>query len=152
TDADGRLSRVTFNLTQQTGRDGPSGNTTWMGRLGTSGDHGGHMLGRQFNGFNNYPNLVPMNGAINAYPMPHNDWNGGAYGMIESFWSSALAHHRNVGGVSVNLQYSGSEVLRPTRFIMTFSIGGTPFEFRLRNSADQPLPTEEQMQALRNAI
>ena len=76
TNADGQLSRVTFNLTPQTD-NGPSGNTTWMGQLGQSGDQGGHILGKQFNGSNRYPNLVPMNGNLNAYPVPQNGWNGG---------------------------------------------------------------------------
>jgi RHS repeat-associated protein len=152
TNADGQLSRVTFNLTQQTGRNGPAGNTTWMGRLGTTGDQGGHILGKQYNGSNQYPNLVPMNAGISAYPVPQNDWNGGAYGYLESFWSSALAHHRNGSNVGVQLDYPTVESLRPSRFVLNFTIGGNPFEFPLRNSASQALPTEQDMQRLREAI
>jgi hypothetical protein len=152
TNADGQLSRVTFNLTPQTGSNGPSGNTTWIGRLGQSGDQGGHILGKQFNGSNRYPNLVPMNGNLNAYPIPQNDWNGGAYGTFESFWRSALQHGRNVSNVSVQLEYPSVESLRPNRFVLNFSIGGNPFEFPLRNSASQALPSELDMQRLRDAI
>lgn len=142
---------MTFNLTPQTD-NGPSGNTTWMGQLGQSGDQGGHILGKQFNGSNRYPNLVPMNGNLNAYPVPQNGWNGGAYGELESFWRSALQHGRNVSNVSVQLDYPAPDSLRPNRFVMNFSINGNSFSLSLQNNSSQPLTNAQQAQALQQAI
>jgi hypothetical protein len=82
TDDRGRLLTVSFSLQSRT--PGPASNTGWMGYhggngLGIQGDEGGHLLGRQFNGPNQYPNLVPMNGDLNAFSRMR--WDGSWTGI-----------------------------------------------------------------------
>lgn len=138
TDQKGRIQRVEFNLQVNSLTNGGNGNTTWMGHLGASGDHGGHLLGRQFNGQNEYPNLVPMAGALNAYPNPASGSPGGGYGQTEDIWATALGQTpqhtpRNVSGVSVTLNYAGHD-LRPVSFKLRFTIRNTDFLISFDNS------------------
>ncbi|WP_174524557.1 DNA/RNA non-specific endonuclease, partial [Thauera butanivorans] len=47
------------------------------------GDHGGHLIGAQFGGYEGYENLTPMAGQINAYPK-------GKWGQMEKNWADRL--------------------------------------------------------------
>ena len=147
TDSKGRLDRVEFNLKSNSLTNGGNNNTTWMGYLGEPGDVGGHLAGKQFNGLNNYPNIIPMNGVLNSYP--YHGYQGGGFAQVESIWVTALSHARNVTNISVTLNY-GTDNLRPTSFDIKFAIRGAEFQISFANS-NAPISTQQQ-QVLANAL
>jgi len=134
-----------------------SGQTVPIGRLGESGDVGFHIVGDQFNGSAYYPNLVPANGALNAYPFPPNTPTlpdaGGAWGQLEWEWADAASKGKTVDNVIIDLlQYPASSNLRPDLFSVSFSINRRRFEFDLQNNSRQPRLPAEQNQAIQAAI
>jgi hypothetical protein len=142
TDHKGRLQRVEFNLQGNSLRRGPKDNTTWVGKLGVDKDVGGHMIAKQFNGQNKFPNLVPMNATLNSYP--YEGYSGGGYGRMEAIWAQALTHNRNVSNVSVTLNYSTND-FRPDSFRIKFTIRGHEFTLTFENSAAALSPQQEQL-------
>ncbi|MGE6204664.1 DNA/RNA non-specific endonuclease [Guptibacillus hwajinpoensis] len=87
----------------------------------TQGDHGGHLIGTQFNGSPLIDNIVSMNGNVNV----------GAYKKLESAWAKALRDKREVI-VDIKPVYEGDSI-RPVSFNIKYRIDGEKFNARLKN-------------------
>lgn len=90
--------------------------TRTVGNLGNSGDDGGHLIARIFEGFSEGVNLVPMNSNLNR----------GAYARFEAGLAEALER-----GDSVQLQIqviydASNNTVRPDRFEIRWSLNGQP--------------------------
>ncbi len=89
--------------------------------LNTLGDHGGHLIGTQFNGSPLIDNIVAMNGNVNL----------SAYKKLESAWVKALKEKREVL-VDIKPVYE-SNSLRPVSFNLKYKIDGEKFKISLKN-------------------
>lgn len=89
--------------------------------LSTQGDHGGHLIGTQFNGSPLIDNIVAMNGNVNV----------SAYKKLESAWAKALRDERKVI-VDIRPVYEGNSV-RPVSFNIKYRIDGEKFKASLKN-------------------
>jgi hypothetical protein len=87
----------------------------------TRGDHGGHLIGKQFNGSSLIDNIVAMNGNVNV----------SAYKKLEYAWAKALRDDRKVI-VDIRPVYEGSSI-RPISFNIRYSIDGEKFKSSLKN-------------------
>ncbi|WP_237389719.1 DNA/RNA non-specific endonuclease [Bacillus sp. USDA818B3_A] len=87
----------------------------------TQGDHGGHLIGTQFNGSPLIDNIIAMNGNVNV----------SAYKKLESAWAKALRDKRKVT-VDIKPVYEGDSV-RPISFNIKYKIDGEKFKASLKN-------------------
>ncbi|MBC2240039.1 DNA/RNA non-specific endonuclease [Listeria booriae] len=126
TDGLGRISSADANLTLKKGTRNTkhqleAGGEDRVKAPSTQGDHGGHLIGTQFDGSPLLDNIVAMNGNVNV----------SAYKKLENTWASSL---RNGSEVHVNIKpvYMG-ESKRPMRFDIKYKIDGQKYEEQLFN-------------------
>ncbi|MBC1235178.1 DNA/RNA non-specific endonuclease [Listeria booriae] len=126
TDDLGRISSADANLTLKKGTRNTkhqleAGGENRVKAPSTQGDHGGHLIGTQFDGSPLLDNIVAMNGNVNV----------SAYKKLENTWASSL---RNGSEVHVNIKpvYMG-ESKRPIRFDIKYKIDGQKYEDQLFN-------------------
>ncbi|WP_426892845.1 T7SS effector LXG polymorphic toxin [Sutcliffiella horikoshii] len=117
TDNLGRIERASGELKLEMGmRDShhqlAAGGIDRVIASGTKGDHGGHLIGTQFNGSPLIDNIVAMNGNVNV----------SAYKKLEYTWAKALKEGQEVL-VDIKPIYEGTS-LRPSRFEIKFKIDG----------------------------
>ncbi|WP_458122444.1 DNA/RNA non-specific endonuclease [Paenibacillus sp. Z6-24] len=80
------------------------------------GDHGGHIIGSQFEGAGGLDNMVAMDGQVNGA--------GGKWYKMESEWANALKEDPPLKvEVKVKINYSGNSI-RPDSFKVTYWIDG----------------------------
>jgi hypothetical protein len=118
TDAQGRIKTVEGELRLDSAERSKHAQRTVGaddGRL--PDDHGGHLIGSQFGGFEGYENLTPMASEINKYP-------NGKWGKMEENWAQALRDKKSVK-VHVELIYT-DDTMRAGRFKVTEIIDGNP--------------------------
>ncbi|MDH0897221.1 MULTISPECIES: DNA/RNA non-specific endonuclease, partial [unclassified Pseudomonas] len=87
-------------------------------------DHGGHLIGSQFGGFEGYENLTPMASEINKYP-------NGKWGKMEENWAQALRDKKSVK-VHIELIYT-DDTMRAGTFNVTEVIDGTSRKIKINN-------------------
>ncbi|MFB5085597.1 T7SS effector LXG polymorphic toxin [Psychrobacillus sp. PGGUH221] len=117
TDDLGRIERASGELALEKGvRDTKhqlaAGGEDRVKAPSTKGDHGGHLIGTQFNGSPLIDNIVAMNGNVNV----------SAYKKLEYSWAKALKEGQQVS-VDVKPIYEGQS-LRPSRFEIKYKIDG----------------------------
>ncbi|MBC6300818.1 DNA/RNA non-specific endonuclease [Listeria booriae] len=118
-DANGELS---LNMgTRNTKHQLQAGGEDRVKAPSTQGDHGGHLIGTQFNGSPLIDNIVAMNGNVNV----------SAYKTIENSWKKALVEGKSVH-VNIKPIYIG-ESKRPMRFDLKYTIDGKKYVRRLPN-------------------
>ncbi|HFJ9422411.1 TPA: DNA/RNA non-specific endonuclease [Bacillus paranthracis] len=126
TDELGRIERASGELTLEMGECNSkhqlaAGGEDRVKAPSTQGDHGGHLIGTQFNGSPLIDNIVAMNGNVNV----------SAYKKLESAWAKALKDKQKVI-VDIKPIYEG-ESLRPSRFKIKYKIDGKKHEDILEN-------------------
>ncbi|MFP3376513.1 DNA/RNA non-specific endonuclease [Bacillus sp. SIMBA_069] len=126
TDELGRIERASGELTLEMGERNSkhqlaAGGEDRVKAPSTQGDHGGHLIGTQFNGSPLIDNIVAMNGNVNV----------SAYKKLESAWAKALRDKREVI-VDIRPVYEGSSV-RPVSFNIKYRIDGEKFKASLKN-------------------
>ncbi|MDX5867583.1 DNA/RNA non-specific endonuclease [Bacillus cereus group sp. BfR-BA-01119] len=126
TDELGRIERASGELTLEMGECNSkhqlaAGGEDRVKAPSTQGDHGGHLIGTQFNGSPLIDNIVAMNGNVNV----------SAYKKLESAWAKALKDKQKVI-VDIKPIYEG-ESLRPSRFKIKYKIDGKKHEEILEN-------------------
>ncbi|PEK51938.1 hypothetical protein COL64_30020 [Bacillus toyonensis] len=126
TDELGRIERASGELTLEMGERNSkhqlaAGGEERVKAPSTQGDHGGHLIGTQFNGSPLIDNIVAMNGNVNV----------SAYKKLESAWAKALRDKREVI-VDIRPVYEGSSV-RPASFNIKYRIDGEKFKASLKN-------------------
>ena len=92
-----------------------SNNTKHVGKMGRSGDDGGHLIADSLGGTSDFCNLVPMDGHLNK----------GAYNSLEKQLLKASRSGSDVR-VQITPEYSGSD-FRPTAFIYKYWIDGVSY-------------------------
>ncbi|MES1042720.1 DNA/RNA non-specific endonuclease, partial [Peribacillus simplex] len=117
TDDLGRIEKASGELTLEMGvRDTKhqlaAGGDERIIAPSTKGDHGGHLIGTQFNGSPLIDNIVAMNGNVNV----------SAYKKLEYAWAKALREGQQVS-VDIKPIYEGQS-LRPSRFEIKYKIDG----------------------------
>ncbi|WP_419883537.1 DNA/RNA non-specific endonuclease [Peribacillus sp. B-H-3] len=115
TDELGRVERASGELTLEMGERNSkhqlaAGGENRVKALSTQGNHGGHLIGTQFNESPLIDNIVAMNGNVNV----------SAYKKLESAWAKALRDKREV-------------ILRPVSFNIKYRIDGEIFKASLKN-------------------
>ncbi|WP_179636768.1 T7SS effector LXG polymorphic toxin [Terribacillus aidingensis] len=126
TDELGRISRAQGELKLQKGTRNSkhqlaAGNDDRIIAPSTRGDHGGHLIGTQFNGSPLIDNIVAMNGNVNV----------SSYKKLENTWANALRHGQKV---TVDIKPVFADKLeRPTRFEIKYKIDGRKFVEVLEN-------------------
>lgn len=126
TDELGRIERASGELTLEMGERNSkhqlaAGGEDRVKAPSTQGDHGGHLIGTQFNGSPLIDNIVAMNGNVNV----------SAYKKLESAWAKALRDKREVI-VDIRPVYEGNSV-RPVSFNIKYRIDGEKFKASLKN-------------------
>lgn len=126
TDDLGRIEKASGELTLEMGERNSkhqlaAGEEDRVKAPSTQGDHGGHLIGTQFNGSPLIDNIVAMNGNVNV----------SAYKKLESAWAKALRDKREVI-VDIRPVYEGNSV-RPVRFNIKYRIDGEKFKASLKN-------------------
>ncbi|PFM43974.1 ubiquinone biosynthesis methyltransferase UbiE [Bacillus cereus] len=126
TDELGRIERASGELTLEMGERNSkhqlaAGGEDRVKAPSTQGDHGGHLIGTQFNGSPLIDNIVAMNGNVNV----------SAYKKLEYAWAKALKDKQKVI-VDIKPIYEG-ESLRPSRFKIKYKIDGKKHEEILEN-------------------
>ncbi|PGZ74899.1 DNA/RNA non-specific endonuclease [Bacillus sp. AFS029637] len=126
TDELGRIERASGELTLEMGERNSkhqlaAGGEDRVKAPSTQGDHGGHLIGTQFNGSPLIDNIVAMNGNVNV----------SAYKKLEYAWAKALNDKQKVI-VDIRPIYEG-ESLRPSRFKIKYKIDGKKHEEILEN-------------------
>ncbi|KZE44044.1 hypothetical protein AV649_08580 [Rossellomorea marisflavi] len=126
TDELGRIERASGELTLEMGERNSkhqlaAGESDRVKGPSTQGDHGGHLIGTQFNGSPLIDNIVAMNGNVNV----------SAYKKLESAWAKALRDNREVV-VDIRPVYEGNSV-RPVSFNIKYKIDGEKFKANLKN-------------------
>ncbi|MFY0127069.1 DNA/RNA non-specific endonuclease, partial [Bacillus cytotoxicus] len=126
TDELGRIERASGELTLEMGERNSkhqlaAGGENRVKAPSTQGDHGGHLIGTQFNGSPLIDNIVAMNGNVNV----------SAYKKLESAWAKALRDERKVI-VDIRPVYEGNSV-RPVSFNIKYRIDGEKFKASLKN-------------------
>ncbi|MCM0006553.1 DNA/RNA non-specific endonuclease [Bacillus paranthracis] len=126
TDELGRIERASGELTLEMGECNSkhqlaAGGEDRVKAPSTQGDHGGHLIGTQFNGSPLIDNIVAMNGNVNV----------SVYKKLESAWAKALKDKQKVI-VDIKPIYEG-ESLRPSRFKIKYKIDGKKHEEILEN-------------------
>ncbi|SCN10004.1 DNA/RNA non-specific endonuclease [Bacillus wiedmannii] len=126
TDELGRIERASGELTLEMGERNSkhqlaAGGEDRVKAPSTQGDHGGHLIGTQFNGSPLIDNIVAMNGNVNV----------SAYKKLESAWAKALRDKQKVI-IDIKLMYEG-ESLRPNRLKIKYKIDGKKHEEILEN-------------------
>ncbi|MBG9855352.1 DNA/RNA non-specific endonuclease [Bacillus wiedmannii] len=117
TDELGRIERASGELTLEMGERNSkhqlaAGGEDRVKAPSTQGDHGGHLIGTQFNGSPLIDNIVAMNGNVNV----------SAYKKLESAWAKALRREKEVF-VDIRPRYSGTSI-RPDSFAISYKING----------------------------
>ncbi|EPY7701986.1 MULTISPECIES: DNA/RNA non-specific endonuclease [Bacillus cereus group] len=117
TDELGRIERASGELTLEMGERNSkhqlaAGGEDRVKAPSTQGDHGGHLIGTQFNGSPLIDNIVAMNGNVNV----------SAYKKLESAWAKALRGGKEVF-VDIRPRYSGTSI-RPDSFAISYKING----------------------------
>ncbi|MBF7154399.1 hypothetical protein CN286_31225 [Bacillus anthracis] len=117
TDELGRIERASGELTLEMGERNSKHQLGARGEdrvkaPSTQGDHGGHLIGTQFNGSPLIDNIVAMNGNVNV----------SAYKKLESAWTKALRREKEVF-VDIRPRYSGTSI-RPDSFAISYKING----------------------------
>ncbi|SCL85780.1 Uncharacterized protein BCB44BAC_00823 [Bacillus cytotoxicus] len=117
TDELGRIERASGELTLEMGERNSkhqlaAGGEDRVKAPSTQGDHGGHLIGTQFNGSPLIDNIVAMNGNVNV----------SAYKKLESAWAKALRRGKEVF-VDIRPRYSGTSI-RPDSFAISYKING----------------------------
>ncbi|MHC5280191.1 DNA/RNA non-specific endonuclease [Listeria kieliensis] len=117
TDEIGRIERASGELNLEKGMRNnkhqlAAGGEDRIKAPSTQGDHGGHLIGTQFNGSPLIDNIVAMNGNVNV----------SSYKKLEETWSKALKEGKKVF-VNVEPKYIGSSV-RPEKFVVNYKING----------------------------
>ena len=126
TDDLGRVERASGELKLEMGeRNGKhqlaAGGEDRVKAPSTQGDHGGHLIGTQFNGSPLIDNIVAMNGNVNV----------SAYKKLEYAWAKALRDKRKVI-VDIRSVYEGNSI-RPVSFNIKYRIDGEKFKTNLKN-------------------
>ncbi|WLV24292.1 DNA/RNA non-specific endonuclease [Aciduricibacillus chroicocephali] len=126
TDEMGRIERASGELTLEMGERNSkhqlaAGGEDRVKAPSTQGDHGGHLIGTQFNGSPLIDNIVAMNGNVNV----------SAYKKLESAWAKALRDKREVI-VDIRPVYEGNSV-RPVSFKIKYTVDGEKFKASLKN-------------------
>ncbi|MES9697546.1 DNA/RNA non-specific endonuclease [Bacillus sp. JJ927] len=126
TDKLGRIEKASGELTLEMGERNSkhqlaAGGEDRVKAPSTQGDHGGHLIGTQFNGSPLIDNIVAMNGNVNV----------SAYKKLEYAWAKALKDEQKVI-VDIRPIYEG-ESLRPSRFQIKYKIDGKKHEEILEN-------------------
>ncbi|MGG5805271.1 DNA/RNA non-specific endonuclease, partial [Bacillus mycoides] len=126
TDELGRVERASGELTLEMGERNSkhqlaAGGEDRVKAPSTQGDHGGHLIGTQFNGSPLIDNIVAMNGNVNV----------SAYKKLEYAWAKALRDKREVI-VDIRPVYEGNSV-RPVSFSIKYRIDGEKFKASLKN-------------------
>ena len=126
TDELGRIERASGELTLEMGERNSkhqlaAGGEDRVKAPSTQGDHGGHLIGTQFNGSPLIDNIVAMNGNVNV----------SAYKKLEFAWAKALRDKREVI-VDIRPVYEGNSV-RPVSFNIKYRIDGEKFKASLKN-------------------
>ncbi|SME43221.1 DNA/RNA non-specific endonuclease [Bacillus paranthracis] len=117
TDELGRIESASGELTLEMGERNSkhqlaAGGEDRVKAPSTQGDHGGHLIGTQFNGSPLIDNIVAMNGNVNV----------SAYKKLESAWAKALRGGKEVF-VDIRPRYSGTSI-RPDSFAISYKING----------------------------
>ncbi|WP_440604437.1 DNA/RNA non-specific endonuclease [Bacillus sp. GB_SG_008] len=117
TDELGRIERASGELTSEMGERSSkhqlaAGGEDRVKAPSTQGDHGGHLIGTQFNGSPLIDNIVAMNGNVNV----------SAYKKLESAWAKALRGGKEVF-VDIRPRYGGTSI-RPDSFAIIYKING----------------------------
>ena len=100
---------------------------------GVKGDHGGHIIGAQFNGPPDAFNLFPQNSDFNA-----GKWSESAWANMEREWASYLKSGKTVN-VSVDLRY-GDSSKRPTELYVRYVVSdGKVREIFFQNQANNQI-------------
>ncbi|WP_418647814.1 DNA/RNA non-specific endonuclease [Thauera butanivorans] len=115
TDEHGRIKTVEGELRAEAN---PNRSDHMQGNVGVDdgrapGDHGGHLIGAQFGGYEGYENLTPMAGQINAYPK-------GKWGQMEKNWADRIKAGDTVH-VKIEVNYPDS-TMRAGSFKVTETI------------------------------
>jgi hypothetical protein len=90
-----------------------SGLESVIGKLGSSGDHGGHLIAARFGGPSEVFNLVPQAQFINQ----------SVYKTLENEWDTLLRQGRRVD-VRITTSYDSIGSLRPDGFLVEYSVDG----------------------------
>ncbi|MDA1602943.1 DNA/RNA non-specific endonuclease [Bacillus cereus] len=117
TDELGRIERASGELTLEMGERNSkhqlaAGGEDRVKAPSTQGDHGGHLIGTQFNGSPLIDNIVAMNGNVNV----------SACKKLGSAWAKALRREKEVF-VDKRPRYSGTSI-RPDSFAISYKING----------------------------
>ncbi|MCC5803754.1 immunity protein YezG family protein [Rossellomorea vietnamensis] len=113
----GRIEKASGELTLEMGERNSkhqlaAGEEDRVKAPSTQGDHGGHLIGTQFNGSPLIDNIVAMNGNVNV----------SACEKLEFAWAKALKEGQQVS-VDIKPIYEG-ESLRPSKFEIKHRIDG----------------------------
>ncbi|WP_139180841.1 T7SS effector LXG polymorphic toxin [Terribacillus halophilus] len=126
TDELGRIVRAKGELKLEKGTRNSkhqlaAGNEDRIHAPSTKGDHGGHLIGTQFNGSPLIDNIVAMNGNVNV----------SAYKKLEYSWANALKNDQKVT-VDIKPIFEGN-IERPSRFEIKYRIDDRKFVEILEN-------------------
>ncbi len=119
TDEHGRIKSVEGTLRNQ---PNPTRSEHMQRNLGRddgrlANDHGGHLIGKQFGGYEGYENLTPMHKDINNY-------HAGEWGKMEKDWARQIDAGNTVQ-VKIEPVYTDSS-MRASSFKVTETINGVP--------------------------
>lgn len=122
TDNIGRIVNANGKLKIEPGKRNSTHQVKTGGNDRKQGDHGGHIFAHIFGGSGLVDNMVPMNGKL---------VNQGSYRKLEIEWRKALEEGQEVF-VNITPKYKGDS-LRPTEFVVNYTINGKNIRKRLRN-------------------
>ena len=123
TDSQGRIVNVEGSLILKKGKRNLWAQRKVGGKDRLDIDHGGHLIGTQFNGSGDIDNLLPQNRVVNQ--------PGGEWYEMERKWATALRNESSVE-VKINVIYEGTST-RPTRYFVTYKIDGKETIERIEN-------------------
>jgi len=122
TDNIGRIDNANGKLQLGQGKRNSTHQVKAGGEDRIKGDHGGHLIAHVFGGSGLVDNMVPMNGNL---------VNQGSYRKLEIEWKKAIEEGQEVY-VNITPKYKGPS-LRPTEFVVSYTIDGKSMKKRLRN-------------------
>ncbi|MED3380346.1 WXG100 family type VII secretion target [Bacillus tropicus] len=122
TDDLGRIDNAQGKLQLGQGKRNSTHQVKVGGEDRNKGDHGGHLIAHIFGGSGLVDNMVPMNGKL---------VNQSSYRKLEIEWKTALKAEQEVY-VNIKPKYKGNS-LRPTEFIVNYTIDGKNIRRRLSN-------------------
>ncbi|KAA2382159.1 type VII secretion protein, partial [Bacillus cereus] len=122
TDDIGRIDNAQGKLQLGQGKRNSTHQVKVGGEDRNKGDHGGHLIAHIFGGSGLVDNMVPMNGKL---------VNQSSYRKLEIEWKTALKAEQEVY-VNIKPKYKGNS-LRPTEFIVNYTIDGKNIRRRLGN-------------------